>query len=180
MWNFANSVCVFLSVWCVYIVGIEFLFSFCSRQQDEGKRNRGAQPNPPGRCFPTVVNFFLCISMWCGFLLRCWMLMYCRSWGSAWNVSYVVLFLWLELYVVVCISVVWLWVCWLIHATLSLSFFCRSQDPVEISRWVVLIVNSYARFCVLYCIRTYVTSLCFLGFFCSQDDEDGGRPPQGS
>ena len=93
-------------------------------------------------------SFVPCISTWCGLLLRCWMLMYCRSWGSTWNMSYVVLFLWLGLYVVVCITVVWLWVCWLIHATFSLSFFCRSWDPVENSRWAVLIMNSYAWFCV--------------------------------
>ena len=63
------SVCVFISVVC-YIVGIEFLFSFCSRQQDE--RNRRVQPDPPGRCFPTVVNFFVPrISTWRGLLFKC-------------------------------------------------------------------------------------------------------------
>ena len=57
MWNFANLACVvFISVVCC-IVGIEFLFSFHSRWQDEGENSR-IQPNPPGRCFPTVVNFF--------------------------------------------------------------------------------------------------------------------------
>ena len=60
MWNFANLVyVVFISV-MYYIVGIE----------DEGENSR-EQPNPPGRCFPTVVNFFLYISTWCGLLLRC-------------------------------------------------------------------------------------------------------------
>ena len=48
------SVCVFINVVC-HIVGIEFLFSFCSRQQDEGNR---AQSNPPGRCFPQLLIFF--------------------------------------------------------------------------------------------------------------------------
>ena len=70
MWNFANLVCmVFISV-MYYIVEIEFLFSFHSRQQDEGE-NSCADPNPPGRCFPTVVKFYFCISTWCGLLLRC-------------------------------------------------------------------------------------------------------------
>ena len=55
--EFDNLECVvFISVVC-YIVGIECLFPFRSRQQDEGENNR-AQPNPYGRCFPTVVDFF--------------------------------------------------------------------------------------------------------------------------
>ena len=60
MWNFANLACVVFISAMYYIVGIEFLFSFHSRQQDEGENSR-AQSNPPGRCFSTVVDFFLYI-----------------------------------------------------------------------------------------------------------------------
>ena len=53
---------VFVFYWCgVLYSGNRISFLFWSRQEDEGKRNRGAQSNPPGRCFPTVVFFFVYI-----------------------------------------------------------------------------------------------------------------------
>ena len=58
---------------------ISFLFSlfFCYRQQDE--RNRRGDPELPGRFSQQLSISVPHIPMWHGLLLKCQMLMYCRS-----------------------------------------------------------------------------------------------------
>ena len=120
---FANFVCQFHQCGVLHSGNRNFfLFFFCYRHQE--KKNRRVEgPELPGRFFPTVVNFCSTIPMWHGLLLKCQMLMYCRSWGATWNMSHAVLFLWLKLYIFFFefVPMVWPLVCWLICATSSVT-----------------------------------------------------------
>ena len=109
---------------------------------DSSRRSREGRREAVDR-----VSFCVCV---CVLVIELSMLMHYRGWGATWNMSYVVLLIKLYCVHFWVVPVVWCFflVNVLMHGIYFALLFCRSQNPIEISRWGGLFVTFMPHVCI--------------------------------